>query len=113
LERSAYGVEAVIGSWAFAFRLLPSTSFGILEIIDERYLSEATKREVKHVEALKHARGVVRHVGVRGGFKYLSYEYTDDAGVICHLSTSSKAEAEKLAGLVEEHKIPVKQVVVK
>ena len=28
--------------------------------------------------------GVVRHVGVRGGFKYLSYEYTDNAGVICH-----------------------------
>lgn len=57
--------------------------------------------------------GVVRHVGVRGGFKYLSYEYTDNAGVIYHFSTSSKTEAEKLAALFEEHKIPVKQVVVK
>ena len=56
---------------------------------------------------------MVRYVGVRGGLKYLSYEYTNNAGVICHFSTSSKAQAEGLTVLFEEHRIPMNQVLLK
>jgi hypothetical protein len=53
-----------------------------LEIIDTEYLAEAAARKVEKLEALRSTTNVVRTVGPRGGFKYLSYQYTTKDGVL-------------------------------
>ena len=49
---------------------------------------------------------VVRTVGPRGGFKYLSYEYVMKDGVR-HVSTTFKSDAEQLMELLESYGVPV------
>src|SRR5262249_11216563 len=46
-----------------------------LEITDEQFLAERAVYEQKRWEQLKEAKEVVRYVGPKGGFKYLSYQY--------------------------------------
>jgi len=103
------------GSDRFVGVRFPSTTIDVLweslEIIDEQYLAEAKRRDAEKREALKSATSVVRYAGARGGFKYLSYQYTDKSGVVSHVSTSSKAEAEELTVLFNQLNIPVKDTV--
>jgi len=78
-----------------------------LEIIDQEYLKEVADREKERLELLKNARNVVRFVGARGGFRYLSYEYTAEDGIACHTSTGARQEAEKLMKFFKEQGIDV------
>ena len=48
-----------------------------LEITDEVYLAEAKRREAERLRELESAKNVVKTVGPRGGFRYISYEYTN------------------------------------
>jgi hypothetical protein len=56
---------------------------------------------------LKQATNVVKAVGPRGGFRYLSYQYPEG-----HFSTSDRAEAEELLKLFAEYGLPVREEVV-
>jgi hypothetical protein len=58
-------------------------------------------------EPLKSARNAVKIVGPRGGFRSLSYEYTDERGIRVHSSTSSKAEAQRLELFFARYNIPI------
>lgn len=65
----------------------------------------------KHFESkydhLKTARNVIKKVGKRGGFQSISYEYTDERGIIAHIVTSSKAKSETLEVFFKKYDIPI------
>jgi len=75
-----------------------------LEIIDQQFLAENAAREQKKWEQLKEAKGIVKYVGPKGGFKYLSYQYPGG-----HVSVGSRDEADKLIEFFEQHGIPVRE----
>ncbi|WP_062197412.1 hypothetical protein [Massilibacterium senegalense] len=83
-----------------------------LEIIDEEYLAEAEKRKRKELEELKTAYDVVKYVGPRGGFKYLSYQYVNSDGVNVGVTQGFKAKAEKLIDIFESYGIEVMEKVI-
>jgi len=56
---------------------------------------------------LKSAKKVIKIVGPKGGFRSLSYEYVNERGVTAHISTGSKAEANRLEDFFGKHNIPV------
>lgn len=58
-------------------------------------------------EGLKFAKNVIKTMGPRGGFRYLSYECVDEHGVVVHSSTGSKAEAERLETIFARYSIAV------
>ena len=78
-----------------------------LEIIDEEYLKRAEEEKNKHLKELKSAKDVVKYVGPRGGFRHLSYTYTDSNGIQVHTSNGFRKDADKLIAFFEKHKIPV------
>jgi hypothetical protein len=80
-----------------------------LEIIDEGYLAEAAERKAQRARELRSAENVVRTVGTRGGFKYLSYEYVDTTGVRNHVSTAFRADADELIELLKSLGIPISE----
>lgn len=59
-------------------------------------------------ELLKSARNVVKRVGPRGGFRFLSYEYVNEHGTAVHTYAGSRAEAERLEAVFARHGIPVR-----
>jgi hypothetical protein len=75
-----------------------------LEIIDEQFLAERAASEQKKWEQLKEAKDVVRYVGPKGGFKYLSYQYPGG-----NVSTGSRDEADKLIEFFKQHGISVRE----
>jgi hypothetical protein len=79
-----------------------------LEIIDAEYLERLAKERQEKMDPLKAARNVVKRVGPRGGFRYLTYEYTDKTSVNVYASTGSRSEAKELEKFFSEHGIPVK-----
>ena len=46
-----------------------------LEIIDDAYIKKLDELKKKKMEDLKTATDIVLSLGIRGGFKYLSYKY--------------------------------------
>ena len=78
-----------------------------LEIIDEEFQRDAAEHKQKKQELLKQASNVVKAVGPRGGFRYLSYQYPEG-----HISTSDRAEAEQLLALFTQYGIPVREEVI-
>ena len=74
-----------------------------LEIIDQEYLEEITLLNKNQMEELKSAKNVVKHVGPRGGFRYLSYEYTSMERINSHVTNGSKMEAERLVKTFKEY----------
>lgn len=80
-----------------------------LEIIDATYLAEMAARHTEKIDALRTARNVVKVLGPRGGFKYLSYEYTDKSGVICHVGTTFRTEGDELIALLKGYGIAVEE----
>lgn len=84
-----------------------------IEIIDEEYLAVAEEREKKEWELLKHAKNVVRTMGPRGGFKYLSYEYVNENGITNHVSNGDRQKAEKLVKFFRKQGIEIKEEILK
>ncbi|MGD8449176.1 MAG: hypothetical protein PVF36_08070 [Desulfobacterales bacterium] len=67
-----------------------------LEIIDEEHLNEVETLRAQRLEECKSAKDIVKYIGPRGGFKYLSFHYTDSDGKIVHYSNGFKHESEKI-----------------
>jgi hypothetical protein len=80
-----------------------------LEIVDADYLAEAAARRADKAEALRTATNVIKTVGPRGGFKYLSYEYIAKDGVRQHVSTGFRSEAEEVIAVLERYGISVEE----
>lgn len=78
-----------------------------LEIIDEEYLKRVEERRNTHLEELKSATRVVKHVGPRGGFINLSYTYTNSNGSLIHVSKGFRKEADELIDFFERNGIEV------
>lgn len=78
-----------------------------LEIIDDEYLKEVALIRKKEVADFKSARNVIKYVGPKGGFRYISYEYTSEDGITNHVSNGSKSDADKLIGIFNQYGINV------
>jgi len=63
--------------------------------------------EAKNAALVKTIRHVVKRLGPLGGFRSLSYKYTDDNGTIVSTSVCSKSEAERLEAVFLKNNIPV------
>ncbi len=65
----------------------------------------------RHLEAkyepFKSARNVVKCIGPQGGFRSLSFEYTNESGVTVQTGACSREEAERLEAFFARHGIPV------
>ena len=86
----------------------------ILEIIDEEVLKEMDRQKKLFVENLKSAKDVTLYVGPRGGFKYLSYRYTDkESGVNVHTSEGSRNQAYKILDILKQYNIPIAKETIK
>lgn len=82
-----------------------------LEIIDKEYLADLAEREKRRLDDLKNAKNVVRTVGPKGGFKYITYEYVDENGITNYMSNGNRQEAEKLIDVFRKHGIKIKEQV--
>lgn len=51
-----------------------------LEIIDEELLSRIKTQEARYTEEIKTAKDVIKYLGPKGGFKGLSFNYTNSQG---------------------------------
>jgi hypothetical protein len=80
-----------------------------LEIIDEEYLRERAAAKEREREALKTATNAVLHLGPKGGFRALSYEYEED-GVTRHIAQGVRESADEVLALFREYGIPVREV---
>lgn len=67
-----------------------------LEIIDKEYLKEVKENEARFLKDLKSASNVVKVVGPRGGFRYISYTFTNSEGIESHVTNAFRKEANKL-----------------
>jgi hypothetical protein len=82
-----------------------------LEIIDDEYLKEAEASASKHMEELKTATDIVRHLGPRGGFQCLSFTYRTEEGITTHTSIGFRKEAERIISYFSQNGILVKDVI--
>ena len=78
-----------------------------LEIIDEEYLKEAEELRRQKLEEYKSAKDIIKYVGPRGGFKYLSFTYSNLNGITVHYSNGFKQESEKLIEYFRELNLPI------
>jgi len=83
-----------------------------LEIIDEEYLEETSRREREFLEELRSASQVTKFMGPRGGFRYLTYSYTDKNGITVNASNGFKNEAERLIKLIEGYGIAIETEII-
>ncbi|MFT8322860.1 MAG: hypothetical protein ABF649_18485 [Bacillus sp. (in: firmicutes)] len=110
------------GIWSRSFNRFVSVNFPgkgtidvlwkSLEVIDEKYLQEKGEREAKRLEEYKSAKNVIKHVGPRGGFKNLSYEYIDSNGAKVNTTLGIKSEAETLIEVFNSYGIEVMEKVI-
>ena len=85
-----------------------------LEIIDEEALKEIERQNQLFAENLKGAKDVTLCVGPRGGFKYLSYSYTDkESGINVHTSVGFRDKAYKIMDILKQYHIPIEEKTVK
>jgi len=82
-----------------------------LEIIDEEYLKKVEEENKKWKEQLKTAKCVELHLGPRGGFRTLQFEYRDDNKVVCHYAIGFKNKADKIIEFFKENNISIKEII--
>ena len=80
-----------------------------VEIVDKEYLAEMAERDKRKRELLKQARNIVRTVGPKGGFRHISYEYTDEHGTTCHVSNGDRHGADELIEFFRQHGIEIRE----
>lgn len=77
-----------------------------LEIIDGDFLKKREEAKEKFKEDLKTAYDIEKHVGPRGGFRYLSYAYNRG-----HVSNYFKDESEGIEKIFKEYGKEIRIVV--
>lgn len=80
-----------------------------LEIIDQKYLEEMEFLRKQRMEEFKTAKRITKYVGPRGGFKGLSFEYTNSNGITVRYSNGFKQESEKLIEYFKELNLKVEE----
>lgn len=82
-----------------------------LEIVDEEYLRKAEEANKKWIEQIKTARCVELHVGPRGGFRSLQFEYLGDNKIVNHYAIGFKNKADKIIEIFKTNNIPIKEII--
>ena len=65
------------------------------------------KQDKNDNDALKTATRVIKRIGPRAGFRTLSFCYMQDGGVIVHVTTSVREEAEALEKFFDQYGVEV------
>ena len=85
-----------------------------LEIIDEEVLKEIDHQKKLFAENLKSAKDVTLYVGPRGGFKDLSYCYTDkESGANVHATEGFRDQAYRILDIFKEYNVPIAKETIK
>jgi hypothetical protein len=71
-----------------------------LEVVDQEVLAQGAAEEA---ERLRSAENIVRYVGPRGGFRRLSYDWSQG-----RVSNGFREESERLIGLFEQRGLRVR-----
>lgn len=82
-----------------------------LEIIDEDYLKRAEEWNKKWKEQLKTARCVELHLGPRGGFRCLQFEYLDANGMVIHYANAFKNESINIIETFKAYNIKIETII--
>ena len=82
-----------------------------LEIIDEEYLKKAEEWNKEWKKQLKTARCVELHLGPRGGFRSLQFEYLDDNGIVIHYANGFKNEADDIVEIFKANNIKIERII--
>lgn len=82
-----------------------------LEIIDEEYLKESKETNKKWIEQLKTAKSVELHIGPRGGFRSLQFEYLGDNNVVSYYAVGFKNKADEIMKIFKANNIKIKEVI--
>lgn len=82
-----------------------------LEIIDEEYLKKAEELNKRWMEQLKTAKCVELHIGPRGGFRSLQFEYLDDNKIVNHYAIGFKNKADSILDIFKANNIKIKEVI--
>lgn len=78
-----------------------------LEIIDVEFLLESKEKEKRFLEELKSAYDVVKCVGSRCGFKYLSYTFIDSNRIKNTKTNGFLSEAEEIICIFADYGIEI------
>lgn len=78
-----------------------------LEIIDKIYLKESEERRKEYLMELKTSNNIIKYIGPRGGFKYLSFKYISKDGTRIYTSIAFKNKAEELLKVFSEYNLNV------
>jgi hypothetical protein len=70
-------------------------------------VAQFKQQRAAHFQRLRLARHVVKMIGPRGGFRSLTYDYTNASGVTIHVATGIRDEAERLETFFRKNNIPV------
>ncbi len=82
-----------------------------LEIIDGEYLKKSEESNKRWIEQLKTAKCVELHIGPRGGFRSLQFEYLDDNKIVIHYAIGFKNKADSILEIFKENNIKIEEVV--
>lgn len=78
-----------------------------LEIIDKIYLKESEERRKEYLMELKTSNNIIKYIGPRGGFKYLSFKYISKDGTRIYTSIAFKNKAEELLKIFSVYNLNV------
>lgn len=84
-----------------------------MEIIDEELLSLIKTQEARYTEEIKTAKDVIKYLGPKGGFKGLSFNYTNSQGKTIKSYVSFKSQAKELEHLFKSYDIEIKVIIKK
>ena len=82
-----------------------------LEIIDGEYLKKSEESNKRWIEQLKTAKCVELHIGPRGGFRSLQFEYLDDNKIVIHDAIKFKNKADSILEIFKENNIKIEEVI--
>lgn len=82
-----------------------------LEIIDEEYIKRVEEWNKKWREQLKTAKCVELHLGPRGGFRSLHFEYLSDNGTVVHYANGFKNEADNIMEILKANNIKIERII--
>jgi len=83
-----------------------------LFVIDPAVALEQLRHQTKsaYFEQIRSATNVTKAYGPRGGFRYLSFSYTDNSGKQVRSSIRSKADAGEIEAVFKEQGIPIREL---
>ena len=97
------------GMWSRANDNFVTVCFPKIATLDVLWKSEESNKE--WIEQLKTARCVELHIGPRGGFRSLQFEYLNNNNIVNHYVIGFKNKADSVLEIFKANNIKIKEVI--